>query len=76
MEEESDLPEMGIFTCVSAEKYFDIFFSIFPSPQWEVWTHHTFIVSYNMFRLIEPSSRLYLSASTPSLASETSNVLV
>jgi hypothetical protein len=27
-----------------------------PSPQYIVLTHHSFVVSYNMFRLIKPSS--------------------
>jgi hypothetical protein len=51
------------------------FLYFIPSPQYDVWTHHTFISSYNTYRLIKPSwvifllSLHYSSASIPTLTS-------
>jgi hypothetical protein len=55
----------------------DCYLFVIPSPQQAGWTHHTFVPSYNVFRLIEPWSRfwllfyihLYSSASFPAVAS-------
>jgi hypothetical protein len=53
-----------------------MFLYFIPSPQQVVWTHHTYIISYNMFWPIKPSSCIWLfyihpysSASIPTLAS-------